>query len=250
MALIVAEVAKVRTTRLWIGLLVGVVALGALGAIATLAIAGSPDGLEAGITPIETVENVRDFVATGSVAGLFALVLGAVATTTEQRHHTLGGTFLATPTRWPVVVAKVVGSAAAGFLFGVVGALVPLIAVAGDFALEGEIVPFGSTVVVAVLAVAAGSAFAGAIAAAAGAALRSQLIAILGVLGWALVIESLVGAILPGTVRWFPFSGLTNALSQPGGDLLSAPAAGLMMAVYLGVAVALGIAVTLSRDVD
>ena len=69
-------------------------------------IAGTPDGLEAGLTPIETVEDVRDFVATGSIAGVFALVLGATAMTTEHRHRTLSGTFLATPTRWPVVVSK------------------------------------------------------------------------------------------------------------------------------------------------
>ena len=55
------------TTRLWIGL--GAVGLAALGAIATLAIAGTPDGLEAGLTPIETVEDVRDFVATGRSPG-------------------------------------------------------------------------------------------------------------------------------------------------------------------------------------
>ena len=77
--LVGVEVAKVRTTRMWIGLLLGAAGLAALGAIATLAIAGTPDGLEAGLTPIETVEDVRDFVTTGSIAGVFALVLGATA---------------------------------------------------------------------------------------------------------------------------------------------------------------------------
>jgi len=189
--LVGVEVAKVRTTRMWIGLLLGAVGLAALGAIATLAIAGTPDGLEAGLTPIETVEDVRDFVTTGSIAGVFALVLGATAMTMEHRHRTLSGTFLATPKRWPVVVAKVIAYGVAGFAFGVVGALIPLVAVAVKFAVGGEVVPFGASVIVAVLAVGAGAAFSGAMGAAAGAALRSQLIAIIGVLGWALVVESL-----------------------------------------------------------
>lgn len=247
--LIGVELAKVRTTRLWIGLLVGVIALAGLGAVATLAIAGSPEGLEAGLTPIAGVEDVRDLVATGSVAGVFALVLGAVSMTTEHRHRTLAGTFLVTPRRWPVVVAKVVGSGIIGFAFGVVGGLVPLVAATVDFALEGEGVPFDRSVAIAVAAVGAGSAFSGSIGAAVGAALRSQLIAVLSVLGWALVVESLVGAIVPASVRWFPFAGLTNALTQTGGDLLSPAGAALTMAGYLAAALALGVAITMARDV-
>ena len=131
--LIAVEIEKVRTTRFWIGLLLGGVALVTLGVVATLAIAGSPEGLEAGITPIETLEDVREFIATGSIVGVFALVLGATTMTTEHRHRTLSGTFLATPTRTPVVIAKVIGSALAGAVFGAIGALIPLVAVAITF---------------------------------------------------------------------------------------------------------------------
>ena len=150
---------------------------------------------------------------------MFALVLGATAMTTEHRHRTLSGTFLATPTRWPVVVSKVIAYAVAGFAFGVIGGLIPLVAVAVEFAAGGEIVPFGTSVAVAVLAVGAGARVLRSDGRGSGAALRSQLIAILGVLGWTLVVESLVGAILPATVKWFPFSGLTNSLTQSGVDL-------------------------------
>ena len=220
------------------------------GAVATLAVAGSPDDAEAGLTPVETVDDVRNFVTTGSVAGLFALVLGATSMTSEHRHRTLSGTFLATPTRWPVVVAKVIGAGVGGLAFGVIGGLIPLVAVAIRFALRGEVVPLGPSVFVAVLAVGAGAAFSGAMGAAAGAALRSQLFAILAVLGWALVVEGLVGAIVPGAVKWFPFAGIESALTQTDGDLLSPPVAGLLMAVYLSAATAIGLAVTLRRDID
>ncbi len=80
----------------------------------------------------------------------------------------------------------------------------------------------------------AGAAFSGAMGAAAGAALRSQLIAIVGVLGWAVVVESLVGAIVPDAVKWLPFTGLTSSLTQATPDLFSPPVAGLLMALYLG----------------
>jgi len=249
--LIAVEVEKVRTTRFWIGLLLGGVGLVTLGVIATLAIAGSPEGLEAGIDPVETLEDVREFIETGSIVGVFALVLGATTMTTEHRHRTLSGTFLATPTRIPVVVAKVIGAGLAGFVFGVIGGLIPLVAVAITFAVKADAVPIGWSVVVAMAAVGAGSAFSAAMGAAAGAALRSQLIAILGVLGWALVVESVVGAIFPVAVKWLPFTGLTAALTQTGTvELFSPLVSGLLMALYLAVALAVGLAVTTTRDVD
>lgn len=249
--LIAVEIEKVRTTRFWIGLLLGGVALVTLGVVATLAIAGSPEGLEAGITPIETLEDVREFIATGSIVGVFALVLGATTMTTEHRHRTLSGTFLATPTRTPVVTAKVIGSALAGAVFGAIGALIPLVAVAITFGVRGEAVPLGWTLVIAIAAVAAGSAFSAAMGAAVGAALRSQLIAILGVLGWALVVESVIGAIVPAAVKWLPFSGLTTALTQTGTvELFSPLVSGLLMGLYLAIALAVGIAVTKTRDVE
>lgn len=250
MGLVTVELEKLWTTRLWIGLVLGAVGLVILGAVATLAIAGSPEGARSGITPIETVEDVRDFVSTGSVAGVFALVLGATMMTTEHRHGTLAGTFLATPARWPVVVAKVAAAALAGLMLGIVGGVIPLVAAGVDFAIAGDAVPFGASVVLAILAVAAGTAFSAAMGAAVGAALRSQLIAILGVLGWSLVVESLVGAIVPATVKWFPFTGLTNALTQTGtADLFSPGVAGLLMGLYLGVGLGVGIGVTMTRDV-
>jgi len=251
MSLVGVEIAKVRSTRLWIGLLLGAVALVLLGTIATLAIADSPEGREAGLRPIETAADVRDFVVTGGVAGVFALIIGATSMTTEHRHRTLSATFLATPTRWPVVTAKVLASAVIGFAFGLVGALIPLVAAVVTVAVRGDPVPLDRSVAIAVVAVGAGAAFSAAMGAAVGAALRSQLIAILGVLGWALVVESLIGAIVPAAVKWFPFTGLTNSLSQGGAaDLFDPAVAGLLMACYLGVALAVGIIVTRSRDVE
>ena len=249
--LVGVELTKVRTTRLWIGLLLGAVGLVLLGTVFTLALAGSQEGREAGLTPIESAADVRDFVVTGGVAGVFALVIGATSMTTEHRHRTLSGTFLATPTRWPVVIAKVASSAVIGLGFGLVGALIPLVAAVVVIAARGDGFPVDTSVWLAVAAVGAGTAFSAAMGAAVGAALRSQLVAILGVLGWALVVESLIGAVVPASVKWFPFTGLTNGLAQAGaGDLFSPAISALLMAAYLGLGLAVGIAVTRGRDVD
>jgi hypothetical protein len=149
------------------------------------------------------------------------------------------------------VVAKTIGAGVAGFLFGLIGGLIPLLAAVVTFAAKGDAVPFGSSVIVAIAAVGAGSAFSAAMGAAVGAALRSQLVAILGVLGWALVVESVVSAILPRAVKWLPFTGLTTALTETGTvDLFSPLVSGLLMALYLAIALAVGIVVTMVRDVE
>ncbi|MET0801797.1 MAG: ABC transporter permease subunit [Actinomycetota bacterium] len=248
--LVRVEVAKVRTTRMWIGLLLGAAALVTLGAVATLAIEGSDEATQAGLRPIETVEDVRDFVYTGSIAGVLALVLGATTMTNEHRHRTLAGTFLATPTRWPVIGAKVIGSGVVGFVFGVIGGLIPLVAVAVRFAVRGEAVPLGISVALAVGGVGVSCAFSGAMGAAVGAALRSQLIAIIGVLGWALVVEPLIGGLVPDALRWLPFSGVGSSLGQQSPDLFSPAVGAALMAAYVGAATATGVVLTLRRDVD
>ena len=160
--LIRVEVAKVRTTRLWIGLLLGAVGLVTLGAVATLVVAGSAEGAQAGLTPIETLEDVRDFVYTGSVAGVFALVLGATAMTNEHRHRTLAGVprHADTLARDPREGDRVGGRE---FVFGVIGGLIPLVAVAVRFAARGVAVPMGASVALAVGAVGVTCAYSGAV---------------------------------------------------------------------------------------
>ncbi len=63
--------------------------------------------------------------------------------------------------------------------------------------------------------------------------------AIVGLLVWGLVVESLLGALIPAAAKWFPFSGATGAFSpQTGSDhhLLARPEAALLMAAYVAMA--------------
>jgi hypothetical protein len=249
-SLVAVELAKVRTTRLWIGLAAGGLGFVVVVAAATLAVMGSPEAAEAGVRPIRTVDDVREFVTNGSAVGVFALILGATVVTTEHRHRTLAGAFLSVPTRWPVVVAKVVAATIVGLAFGALGGLVTLGAVAVRFAFDDGGLPIGGPVWLAVLAVAGAVAFEAAVGAALGAALRGQLLTILVLLAWALVVEPAIGGLVPAAAKWLPFTGLTGSIMEIGGpDLFSPPIAGLVMLLYLALAVAVGVAVTMTRDV-
>lgn len=248
-SIVPAEVLKVRSTRLWIGMTLGAAGLTALGAIATLAVAGTAQGAQAGLSPVRTVGDVRDLVYTANVAAIFAMLLGAIAITGEYRSGTIGGTFLAIPARTPVVLAKAAVSTAVGFTLGLVCGLIPLISAEGYFVVKGLPLRFGMPVAVALLAVAATAATSGAIGAGIGAALRSQLVSILGLLGWGLVVEPLIGGLLPSWKKWLPFSGAQAALAQQEPGLLRPLPGGLLLLGYVALAVALGVALTRRRDV-
>lgn len=106
-ALVRAEWTKLFT-RVWIGLLLGACVLtGAFAALLT-AFAGDPQSGLPGVGT-ETYERLA-FATASNVVALF-LILGIIGMTQEYRHRTATPTFLTTPHRGRVVVAKLVGYA-------------------------------------------------------------------------------------------------------------------------------------------
>jgi ABC-2 type transport system permease protein len=245
-----AEILKLRSTRMWMGLLFGAVALTGLGAIATLAIAGTLEGAQAGLTPVRSVSDISDLVYASSAAALFAMILGAVAITGEYRSGTIAGTFLATPSRTPVIVTKAAAAAAVGFGFGVVCALIPVVSAEVYLGIKGLPLTFGMPVVISVLVIAVTGASSAAIGTGVGAAIRSQLVAILALLGWGLVVEQIIGGLLPDYRKWLPFIGAQASLSRQDPTLLSPLPGGLLLIAYVVVAVIAGVLVTRQRDIS
>lgn len=95
----------------------------------------------------------------------------------------------------------------------------------------------------------------GAIGVAVGALVPNQIAAVVGVLVWMLAVEQIAIPVLPEVGRWMP-CGSAGALLQLGpsygfddGQLLSAPAGGLVLGAYLTAAVLLALRITPKRDV-
>ncbi len=250
--LVRVELLKVRTTRLWIGLLIPSLGLAALGAILRFALVGTPEGRQAGLTEVRTLQDMKDVVLSGGVVAIFAIVLGATSATSEFRYQTMSGTVLATPRRWTVVTAKAISSAVIGGALGLVGALLPLGIGVVWLTVRGDPVPFGAPVAWAIAGVAAEAAYSAILGAGIGAAVRSQLVAILSLLGWLIVVEPLAGAFVPSLIRWMPFAGadgLFGRSSATPGEVFGPAVAAVLLAGYVASTLAAGIWLTERRDV-
>ena len=80
-------------------------------------------------------------------------------------------------------------------------------------------------------------------------AIRSQVVAILVVLGWVLVIEPLATALVPSLLPWAPFLGAASAFGPPNPELFARPAAFGLMVAYAVSAWVLALALERRRDV-
>ena len=234
--LIRAELVKLRTTRLWLVLLVSSVAV--VGLIVFAVLASNPgrgtDPQDRGLHDLNTVADVRTLLSIGGIAATLALVLGATMSTSEYRYGTVGITYLAAPRRARVVTAKMLAAAPVGALFGLLGASVPVLVALAWFATKGRSVPLDGTIPLEILQIGLQALFAAVMGVAVGAVLRNQVAAIVGLLVWVLVVESIVSSLIPVTAKWLPFSGAAGAFSSQASDRLFArPAAGLLMAAYV-----------------
>lgn len=231
--LIHAEFRKVRTTRLGIGLLIGGLGLVVLATVAVLLVAGTAEGLRQGLAPITTVEDVKTLAWSGAAMSFFAIVLAATMATGEHRYGTVAGTYLATPSRMNVISAKVLAAIPLGAMFGFVGGVVPVVIAAVWFVAKGDRLPFGPGVFTAIADVCVQCAYGAALAVCVGAAIRSQLVAILGLLGWVFVAEPLATVLVPALKRWAPFTGVQGAFGAPGALLFGPAAAAGLMVLYV-----------------
>jgi ABC-2 type transport system permease protein len=250
--LISGEWAKLSSTRLWLWLLLAAMALTALYVGLNVAYSDDPDNFAPHPSTAAGQRLLIGIAATPATT--FVAVLAAVGVTGEFRHRTAAMTFLTTPLRWRVIVAKLglYGLAGAAFavacLAVVAGLGVPWLASRGiDLSLTGNGVPGTMAGVIA-----AGAAF-GLLGVALGAVLREQVATVVGLLVYRFVAEPVVTSIpaLEGWTRYLPgsaASGLSgNTLENR--TFLEPWQGGLVLAGYLLVLVAAGLLVTRRRDI-
>jgi ABC-2 type transport system permease protein len=259
--LIRAELRKLFTTRAWWGMLIGVVVVSLAFAGLIAAIAGADSGDNSGLSDLNDPATVRTIYTAGiSITYLFSLAAGVLAMSGEWRHQTISATFLASPHRGRVVIAKVSGLVVLGALYGAasmvcgIGLGAPIVAARGGSThLFSDGIPRSAGL--AVLAVALWALFGLGIAT----LIRNQIVALLVSVGVAWIVQPILGLIIsdalnrPGLAAYLPSEATSAMLSPSTGssasDLLPWWGGALVMLAYAAVFAAVGAAVTLRRDV-
>lgn len=263
--LLLAEFKKISSTRLWWGLLVGAVVFSAIQSLANALVAGmEAAGPGAPAMPgLESAEAIRSVYPMAMFTGtyMFALVLGITGMTGEYRHQTITSTFLVSPRRARVVVAKMLAHMAMGVLFALVGLLTVFVVGGTTMSIRGYGLGLDAdrlwvTNGLAVLAVAIWTVLGLGI----GTLIRSQVAAIVTALLFTFLVEPLLtfalvsieAVELDWLVRWLP-SNASSALMAPGDvmlDYLVWWAGGLALLAYGLVLAGLGVLLSVRRDVS
>ncbi|CCG04808.1 ABC transporter permease [Blastococcus saxobsidens] len=249
MRLVRAEWTKLFTTRVWIGLLIGAVALAVLSTVLLTAFAGDSQG-GVGIPPVGTPTFEQLALAGPANSVVLMLVLGVIGMTQEYRHRTATPTFLTTPHRGQVVIAKLVAYALVAVPFAVVVTAVNYAVLAVFAGSRGNVPALTGDNLRVVLTSALALVIYTVIGVGLGALIRNQIGAIVGALVYLFVIEALIRQFVGTAYKWLPGGGL-EALTATfqGPDVLEAWQGGVLLLGYGLVAAVLGTFLAVRRDI-
>ncbi len=230
--LVAAELLKFRTTRAAIGFVLAVLALTGIGTAGTVGSAKS--------AVLGTTDFSREILSGAILASLLVFLVGVLSVTSEWRHGTITRTFLVTPRRPRVILAKeiwiaILAVAFTAFAFVVVVSVATTwLAVDGSpsLAVDSGTMRYGGRIFLV-------SILWGLLGVGVGAVVQSQTFALVGSVIWILLVEALIGALL-GLV------GLEAASDYlPGRALSSFDGTDGGLSTWAGGAVALGWVVVL-----
>jgi ABC-2 type transport system permease protein len=223
--LVRTELLKLATMRLTYGLLAVAAALSALFSLLENRAAGTAGG---GVPPISTADGLRTVTTVTGFAMLFAAVLGSIVANGEFRHSTATLTYLTTPKRTRVLLAKVIAVACVGSLFGLVAGIIATGVGLAFVAGHGDHVALSAgTLAGHVAGAVVGAALLAALGVAIGSLVRSQLATVIGIFVWAIIIESLIGGLYTSTRPYLPYTAATTLAGTKLGSAAFGPAHGL-----------------------
>jgi ABC-2 type transport system permease protein len=189
--------------------------------------------VEGVVTEIRSDADLRDFATLAAATTFLALALGVTEATSEFRYATIVRAVLARPRRWQTVVAKTAVITVGGAVLTLTATLACFGVAAVWLAAHGQSVPMGGRSAAILLELAVTGGLDAAAGAAVGFLVRNQATALVVVLGWAFLAESIVAGLFIDAKPWLPVTGAAQAmLSGPAEHLFTPLAGGLLLAAY------------------
>ena len=240
--LLAAEWLKLRTTRLLWGMIPATVAL-SFAAVAGAVLAAD------GPAELESADGIRRVLSVTGTGAILVLVVGILISAGEYRHGTAADTFLTTPRRDRVLVAKWTAGAGVGVAAGVITSVACVGVASILYAVEDATFPFGDAEVWLTLvgALAYTTLFA-LLGVALGSLVRNQVLAVAAALAWLAVIEHTLVTLLPDLGRWLPAAAGQAIVRTPADDLLSPLAGAAVLTAYSAAIALAGLRVVATRD--
>ena len=214
-------------------------------------------GLYVGLAPISEIEGPAsdpeglETIATGvGLLLVMMLVLGVLIATTEFRHGTASSTFLASPQRWPALLAKLGVAVAVGLLAGLVYVLVNAGLAVSLFDGRGGAVPATADLTKVYAGVVISYALLCAFGLGVGAIVRNQVGAMIAAIAFFFVLSPLP-ELLPGSIGdYFPAQAIGSLHGSTEGDgSLGQVGGGLVLGAWALGLFTLGTALICRRDV-
>jgi ABC-2 type transport system permease protein len=244
--LIRTELLKQRTTRVP---LAGVCAAPVVAGLLTFAILNlsGKDGND----PLGPDSLHQVIGGPADVITVIAVLLGVLGMAGEFRHQTITTTFLASPRRRDVVVAKLIAHSLMGAAMGLLSLAVSaaiavpwLLASGVDVRLDDETARAAAGLIVA-------TALYGSLGVSIGAVIRNQTTAAAVVLIWLLAVEGIIGDLLhdASIVEWLPAAAGRALVHVDSSGGLGAPAAAGIFVLYVAGFALAGVRLTLNRDI-
>jgi ABC-2 type transport system permease protein len=233
--LIKAEFKKISSTRMTYVLLGSALLLMITYVVMYALLAGFDNGTGQTLPPLSVEMSVRMVYSSLGSAYVIVLIFGVIGFTAEMRHKTANFTYLATPHRGQVIVAKFITHAVWGAFFAVTNLAIglPLAIWLVNSRPHFEI-PTQDLINVSVGVVVAFVLYS-ILGVAIGALIRNQVGAILVSLVWVMLIEAIFIAILPNVGKWMPggaSSSLLQARALDGAKYLEPIPGGLLLLSY------------------
>jgi ABC-2 type transport system permease protein len=240
---LLSELRKMRSTRTNLGLLAGMVALVLLTVLLT--------GLTVDAAELRGHDHQHALLSGGTSAALFAALIGVMAITSEFRHGTIRPTFVVTPHRSRVIGAKVFASLLMGIAFGALAiglsfGLGYAILAARGIPLELE----SGHILLLVLGSLGMTALWAALGVGFGAVIRNQVFAVIGLIVWVMLIDTLLRGLLPDIGRFTPSAASASITADPADYLLTPLVGGLLLIGYAATLIAAGGLLVNRRDVS
>jgi ABC-2 type transport system permease protein len=249
-ALVRAELRKLTTTRLWLWMLV--LGLAMVGGTTSAAIGFA----EPGPLGLDTAAGQRTVFAQATATLVVVGILGIVAVTGEFTHQTATPTFLATPHRGRVVIAKLATYAVAGLGYAACCTVVVLaVSLPWLAAKHIDVVLSGTDLARTLGGVALEVALYAVVGVAVGCLVRNQIAAIVGFVVYIFVLGPILSGVeaTSDVAQYLPYqagNALGRLTSSEDAAMLGQAPGGLVLLAWALALAALGARVALRRDVS